>query len=143
MCHRFNYSLSSYTCNTSREGDVEKEADVDGKLRLSAVSQVLVFTIQALKAPKATSSWLARIKNLPKWKDARMEAEDYSSGPDSKVKFSPYKGKNHNREPHPSDPDAAVTRSAFQSANRLAEELNDEDEADDSGPGKEFKKDRI
>ncbi|KAG6119049.1 hypothetical protein E4U13_008061, partial [Claviceps humidiphila] len=80
--------MSGSLCGVTREGDVDKEADVDGKLRLSAVSgsvsQVLVFTIQALKAPKATSSWLARIKNLPKWKDARMEGEDYSSGPDSK-----------------------------------------------------------
>ncbi|KAG6040372.1 hypothetical protein E4U17_001996 [Claviceps sp. LM77 group G4] len=56
-----------------------------------------------MKAPKATSSWLARVKDLPKWKDARMEAKDYASGPDSNVKFSPYKGKNNKREPRPSD----------------------------------------
>ncbi|KAG5989138.1 hypothetical protein E4U52_005895 [Claviceps spartinae] len=118
------------------KSDVEKEADADGKLRLSAVSQVLAFTIQAMKAPKATSSWLARLKDLPKWKDARIEANDISSGPDLKDKFSPYKRKNRKREPHPSDPDPAVTRSAFQSANRLAEEPNDEDKADDSQQGK-------
>ncbi|KAG6313837.1 hypothetical protein E4U22_000598 [Claviceps purpurea] len=118
------------------KSDAEKETDADGKLRLSAVFQVLAFTIQAMKAPKATSDWLARVKLLPKWKDARMEAKDYSSGPDLKVKYSPYKNRNKKREPHPSDPDTAVTRSAFQLANRLAEEANDEDEADDSGPGK-------
>ncbi|KAG5957559.1 hypothetical protein E4U58_005855 [Claviceps cyperi] len=132
------------------KSDAENEADADGKLRLSAVCQVLAFTIQAMKAPETTSDWLALTNNLPKWKDERMEAKDFSSGPDPKAKYSPYKGKRP-KQPHPSDPDTAVTRSAFKLANPLAEEASDEDEADDenednendeaddSGPGKKKK----
>ncbi|KAG5954014.1 hypothetical protein E4U58_000230, partial [Claviceps cyperi] len=62
------------------KSDAENEADADGKLRLSAVCQVLAFTIQAMKAPETTSDWLVLTNNLPKWKDARMEAKDFSSG---------------------------------------------------------------
>ncbi|KAG5961724.1 hypothetical protein E4U58_004120 [Claviceps cyperi] len=78
------------------KSDAKNEADADGKLRLSAVCQVLAFTIQAMKAPETTSDWLALTNNLPKWKDARMEAKDFSSGPDPKAKCPLYKGKDLN-----------------------------------------------
>ncbi|KAG5931245.1 hypothetical protein E4U59_000471 [Claviceps monticola] len=101
--------------------------DDDRKMHLSAVSQRLAFTVQAIQAPASTREWVIKAGKLRQRKHERDHENDYSSG------SSPKEAKDHSaRRPRvvESERDPFNTRSAAR--NRLAAEVEREEEASDS-----------
>ncbi|KAG5912625.1 hypothetical protein E4U61_000323, partial [Claviceps capensis] len=108
-------------------------SDVDGddrKMHLSAVSQRLAFTVQAIQAPVSTREWMLEAEKLRQWRHERDDANDYSSG------SSPKEAKDHSARRPPVveyKRDPFNTRSATR--NRPAAEVEREEEALDSDSG--------
>ncbi|KAG5949300.1 hypothetical protein E4U60_006226 [Claviceps pazoutovae] len=115
------------------EKGVRYGSDVDGddrKMHLSAVSQRLAFTVQAIQAPVSTREWMLEAEKLRQWEYERDDANDYSSG------SSPKEAKDHSARRPPVveyKRDPFNTRSATR--NRLAAEVEREEEALDSDSG--------
>ncbi|KAG5948818.1 hypothetical protein E4U58_002058, partial [Claviceps cyperi] len=53
--------------------------DDDRKMHLSAVSQRLAFTVQAIQAPDSSLEWVTEAEKLPQWKYEREDVNDSSS----------------------------------------------------------------